>query len=196
MLIEEAKSISGLSYAELDEALGLSDGQAFRYARYPIDAKTRAPQAGSIQQLENCVAKYLGRPAHNVVAEDNRSIDETDVLNADGLVIGRPDSVDIGDAEDVDLQLGFEGDGPRFRRLKAGDPLGYEPIDSLIKRGASIEGWPEMFVLYAWQWGMLWKRRVPWLTLERYGISDGMSVEDWIAATFISAVNVFRKHQK
>jgi len=196
MLIEEAQSISGLSYAELDEALGLPDGQAFRYSRYPIDAKTRAPQAGSIQQLENRVAKFLRRPAHNVVVEDHRLVDENDLLNVGRLIIGTPDNVDIDDAADVDLQLVYEGDWPTFRRLKADDLLGYEPIDSLIKRGATIEEWPEMFALYAWQWGMLWERGVPWLTRERYGIADGVSVEDWIAATVVSALGDFRKHQK
>lgn len=46
MLIEEARDVSGLSYPKLDQALGLPDGQAFRYSQYPIVAKTRAPQAG------------------------------------------------------------------------------------------------------------------------------------------------------
>lgn len=58
MLIEEARSVSGLSYAQLDEALGLSEGQAYRYSLYPMEAKTRAPQAGSIQRLENRVAAF------------------------------------------------------------------------------------------------------------------------------------------
>src|SRR3546814_7312118 len=80
MLIEEAQSISGLSYAQLDEALDLPSGQSFRYSRYPVEAKTRAPQAGSVQRLENRVAVFLKRPRHIVVVE--RSEEHTSELQS------------------------------------------------------------------------------------------------------------------
>lgn len=183
MLIEEAQSISGLSYTQLDEQLGLPDGQAFRYSRYPVDEKTRAPQAGSIQQLENRVAVFLKRPAHKVVVENSRLISEENWLDPSGVVAGVPDHAELEDARDIDLQLGYEHDWPTFRRLKTDNVLDYESIDSLIKRGATRREWPESLMLYVWQWGMLWERGIPWLTRENYDIEPGISIGDWTAAT-------------
>ena len=70
MLIEEARDLTGLPYAELDAQLGLPDGQSYRYSLYPIQKKSRAPQAGSIQELENRVARLLKRTAHKIVVEN------------------------------------------------------------------------------------------------------------------------------
>lgn len=117
MLISEAQYVSGLSHAQLDEALGLSDGQSFRYSLYPLRAKTRAPQAGSIQQLENRVAALLKRPAHKVVVEDNRLLLGS-ISPFTNNAIGTPsDRLDLETSEATDFQLGYEGDWPTFRRL-------------------------------------------------------------------------------
>lgn len=74
ILIDEARTFTGMSYAELDEALGLEQGQSYRYSLYPRTGKTRAPQAASIQQLENRVAKLLKRCAHRLVIQNNKAV--------------------------------------------------------------------------------------------------------------------------
>lgn len=174
MLIEEARDVSGLSYPKLDQALGLPDGQAFRYSQYPIVAKTRAPQAGSVQQLEVRVARFLKRPAHVVVVENNSLLGGPGSHRLD-LVVGTPaDELDLGESNSTDLQLGYEGDWPTYRRLKYAEwSDSLESICSLVNRKASPEDWPEMLALYSWQWGVLWDRGIPWLSRPDYGFPAG-----------------------
>ncbi|WP_431017759.1 hypothetical protein [Burkholderia gladioli] len=188
MLIEEARDVSGLSYPKLDQALGLPDGQAFRYSQYPIVAKTRAPQAGSIQQLEVRVASFLKRPAHGVVVENNSLLDGATPHRLD-LVVGTPSGeLDLGDSESTDLQLGYEGDWPTYRRLKHAEWCGdLEPISSLVNRKASYEEWPEFLALYSWQWGVLWDQGIPWLSRPDYGFPPATPVSVVIRSVFEAA---------
>jgi hypothetical protein len=184
MLIEEARDISGLSYGKLDEALGLPDGQAKRYSLYPRSAKTRAPQAASIQQLENRVARFLERTAHIVVVENNAKIDVNDG-DWFGHIEGRPsDDLNLREYDPVDFQLGYEGDWPTYRRLKYSSMAlssSLTPIHELIAREAHSK-WQEMFILYSWQWGVLWDRGLPWLNRAEWNISPGAPVESFVPA--------------
>jgi len=163
LLIQEVRDITDLPYSEIDERLGLPEGQAFRYAQYPIDGKTRAPQAESIQSLENRVAKLLKRLPHRIVIEN-------DAIG--GVDIGTPDThPNLGELKATDLQLGYEGDWPTYRRLKTSDP--FDPrleisIAKLVAGNAPPAMWPEMFLLYGWQWGILWDCGLPWLDRVMY----------------------------
>jgi len=184
MLIEEARDISGLSYAKLDEALGLPDGQAKRYSLYPMCAKTRAPQAASIQQLENRVARLLKRTAHVVVVENNAKID-VDGGDWMGHVEGRPSGdLNLREYGPLDFQLGYDGDWPTYRRLKYTPRdlfSSLPPIHELIDRGAHSR-WQETLALYAWQWGVLWDRGLPWLDRAEWNISSDADVESFVLA--------------
>lgn len=182
MLIEEAQSISGLSYAQLDEALDLPSGQSFRYSRYPVEAKTRAPQAGSVQRLENRVAAFLKRPRHIVVVENNHLLNKENLFAFSDVIIGVPDGeLDLGNSTEIDLQLGYEGDWPTFRRLKASDWMNCEPISSLVKRRADFDEWPDMLALYAWQWGVLWDKDIPWLSRINLNFPADLPIESLVA---------------
>jgi len=152
MLIQETKHIGELnSYRELDEALDLPDGQSLRYDQYPIGAKTRAPQAASIQELENRVAKFLKRRAHKVIVENNRTRQD----------MGTPtDAVDLREFSSIDFQLGYEGDWPTYRRL--------------------ITSEPDLIELYCWQWGVLWDRGLPGLSRIEWGIPSDTPIEPFI----------------
>lgn len=182
MLIEEARDISGLSYGKLDEELGLPDGQAKRYSLYPMRAKTRAPQAASIQQLENRVARLLRRTAHIVVVENNAKLDVDD---GDWLrhIEGRPsDELNLREYNSMDFQLGYEGDWPTYRRLKYNPkdlfaPL--TPVHELVSREAHDE-WRELLKLYSWQWGILWDKGLPWLSREEWGIPADAPIESFL----------------
>lgn len=184
MLIEEARDISGLSYAKLDEALGLPDGQAKRYSLYPISAKTRAPQASSIQQLENRVARLLKRTAHIVIVENNAKID-VDGGDWIGHIEGRPsDDLNLRKYDPLDFQMGYDGDWPTYRRLKYSSMTLFSsltPIHELIAKRAHSR-WQEMLVLYSWQWGVLWDRGLPWLDRAEWSISPDAAVESFVPA--------------
>lgn len=179
MLVEEARDITGLSYAKLDEELGLPDGQAKRYSLYPMTEKTRAPQAGGIQQLENRVARLLKRTAHIVVIENNTKID---LDHGDWMhhIEGRPgDKLNLREFDSYDLQLGYEGDWPTYRRLKYSTKdlfSPWTPIHELLSRGAHDE-WKELLKLYSWQWGVLWDKGLPWLNRSDWDLPDNISVE-------------------
>ncbi|WP_439670861.1 hypothetical protein [Cupriavidus necator] len=164
MLIEEARDFTGLTFEQLDEALELKEGEAIRYSRYPIERGTRAPNADDIQDLEDRVARLLKRPAHTVVVENNA------VLNADPYadpVIGEPRSgMNLRDLDATDVQLGYEGDWPTYRRLKYSPPT----------RGVRV------LDLYLWQWGILWDKGVlPW-SREALGLPQSTPVEEFLPA--------------
>ncbi|MDY7579290.1 hypothetical protein RGU70_13285 [Herbaspirillum sp. RTI4] len=157
MLIEESRDITGLTFAQLDEKLDLPDGQSYRYSLYPIENKTRAPQANQIQELEYRVAKLLKRAAHIVVVENNGKIaNESEDFSQQDIVEGKPgDGLNLRQLDGIELQLGYDGDWPTYRRLKSDGVLFYGggvSIRDLVKRGVHSE-WPEMLRLYAWQWG-------------------------------------------
>lgn len=179
VLIEEARDITGFSYERLDEALGLRLGQSIRYSRYNKGGSdSRAPQAAGIQELENRVAKLLGRLAHTVVVENNSKITEGGFHQA-GFFAGHPEeNLNLREYKANDFQLGYEVDWPTYRRLKY-DPstlfCAFPPIHELVDKGTH-DAWPEMLKLYAWQWGALWDRGLPWLDRESIGVPGGTPV--------------------
>lgn len=183
MLIEEARDITGLSYERLDEALGLPHGQAIRYSRYNKGGgDTRAPQAAGIQELENRVAKLLGRMAHTLVVENNAEIGPGG-FHQPGFVAGHPEeNLNLREYKVDDFQIGYAGDWPTYRRLK-NEPgtlfREFLPIHNLVDRAAH-DAWPEMLKLYAWQWGVLWDRGLPWLRREAVGVPANTPVDAFL----------------
>jgi hypothetical protein len=183
MLIEEARDLTGFSYLQLDEKLGLPDGQAYRYSLYPITAKTRAPQAAGIQELENRVARLLKRAPHKIVVENNSKLAEGSLFSdshVEDIVGGK---LNLRDYDALDFQLGYEYDWPTYRRLKYDPEVLFcsgEKIFELIQLGAHNR-WPEMLRTYAWQWGILWDRGLPWLSRSEFGISEKWDIEFVVA---------------
>lgn len=168
ILIEEARALSGLSYPALDEALGLENGQSYRYSLYPRTKKTRSPQAASIQTLENRVAKLLKRRAHRLVIQNNAAIRQGQ--NGSGGSPATP--VGLDDIAHTDLQIGYEHDWPTFRRLKG----------RLVMEH------------YLWQWGILWdtgRLPYPW-SRELFGIPADMPVEAFLPALTMAHVHLRR----
>ncbi|MGA4079908.1 hypothetical protein ACI2VA_08690 [Ralstonia nicotianae] len=159
MLIEEALDITGLTLEELDEDLGLESGQAGRYSRC-----TRAPHAAGIQRLEEKVAALLKRPSHKVVIENNALLLEDWLADP---VVGVPAAgINLRPNESTDLQLGYEGDWPTYRRLKYSAPQdGVRLLD-----------------LYLWQYGVLWDMGTlpPEWSREAIGVPEDMPVEEFL----------------
>lgn len=171
MLIEEARDLTGLSYAKLDEALGLECGSSYRYSLYPPRAKTRAPQAGGIQSLENRVAKLLRRPAHKIVIERTSPLlDGCGLHNAIDLFTGEPAAdIDLRDSPATELELAYEYDWPTYSRLGKFNLARVREQNRLVN-------------LYAWQWGILWDRDVlaeQW-SREALGIPANVPVEAFL----------------
>lgn len=167
MLMEEVRDISGMTYAQLNEALQLPDGQAERYARYPWQTKNRSPQAAGIQELENRVAKLLKRTPHTVVVYNLARIGAGEVSSRK-YIEGRPIAgSDLRDYSADDFRLGYEGDWPTYRNLKSR---------------------PETLQLYAWQWGIMWERGLKWPSCEAIGLSAGTPVESFLPAITERAV--------
>lgn len=169
VLIDEARTFTGLSYPDLDHALGLEEGQSYRYSLYPRTGKTRAPQAASIQQLENRVAKLLKRHAYRLVIQNNKA-----AVRGDNEVIGGPgERVDLSGLAWSDLEIAYEHDWPTFRRLK--------------RRPATMHH-------YLWQWGVLWDKGLvphPW-SREVFGLPADMPVEAFLPALTKAHVTVRR----
>ncbi|MCT7327996.1 hypothetical protein [Ralstonia mojiangensis] len=175
MLIEEARDIAGLTFEELDHSLGLEPGQVIRYSRYPIEAGTRAPHAAGIQRLEEKVAALLKRPSHTVVIENNALLLEDWLADP---VVGVPAAdINLRTTESTDLQLGYEGDWPTYRRLKYSAPQdGVRLLD-----------------LYLWQYGVLWEMGTlpPEWSREAIGVPEDMPVEEFLPQLVEEA-----KHQR
>ena len=161
MLVEEARDLTGMSYADLDEALNLEPGQSARYALYPGLKKDRAPQAGSIQQLENRVAKLLKRTAHRVVIIDNAKVLSTDEMMHLEEVIGIPEAgINLREHDGASLQLEYENNWPTYRRLKCK---------------------PQNLRLYGWQWGILWDKMTPCPYRSQFGFGMEEFVEQCVS---------------
>lgn len=169
ILIDEARTLTGLSYSDLDAALDLPDGQSYRYSLYPRTLKTRAPQAASIQQLENRIAALLKRRAHRIVVRNNKA-----KIQGRDEIVGSPGNlIDFSDLAWSDLELAYEYDWPTFRRLKGRSVLEH----------------------YLWQWGILWDRGVvpyPW-TREGLGVPANMPVEEFLPSLTAAHVQARQK---
>lgn len=166
MLIDEARTLTGSTYAELDALLDLPEGQCYRYSLYPRTKKTRSPQAASVQNLENRVARLLKRRAHTILVQNNKAArpqgDET--LSVPG------DQDGLGDVDGSDLQLVYEHDWPTFRRLKDKAAMSH----------------------YLWQWGILWDRGtvpLPW-SRELFNLPADMPIEQFLPSLTAAHVNI------
>ena len=183
MLIEEARDLTGLTFEQLAEQLDLSFDDTKRYARHPWIKGSRAPKAVDIQDLENRVAKLLKRSAHIIVVENNAKISLENVHLIADIVEGKPsDGLNLRDFDSTDFQLGYEGDWPTYRRLKYYSKSWADtqtPIYKLVQRAAHNK-WPEMLKLYAWQWGILWDKGLPWLSREALRIDPSDSIETFL----------------
>ena len=181
MLIEEAKDITGLTYPKLDEALGIAVGQAMRYSEFHKGREDpHAPQAAGIQELENRVARLLGRTAHVIVVENNSKIGPGG-FEKPGFIEGAPgDGLNLRAYDAVDFQLGYDGGWPTYWSLKA-DPstiFCYFPkIHELVAQGLH-DDWPEMLQIYSWQWGVLWERGLPWLSRETMEVEPETPIDE------------------
>jgi hypothetical protein len=183
ILIEEALELTSLSIQQLNEALGLPEGQAERYLhRY----KDRGPQAGSIQELENRVAKLLKRTAHTIVIENTFKVMYRNYRFPDS-VVGKPaDNINLRDYGPECYELRYENDWPTFYQLKhQWDllPRGvYRPdssIRDILKRGAYDE-LPPGFCKFSFQWGVLWDKGIPWLKRELFGVEPNTPIEAFL----------------
>jgi hypothetical protein len=176
MLIQEARDVTGFNFKQLDQALGLEEGYSRRYSLYP--KKCRAPQAARLQDMENRIAKLLKRSAHVVVLEDLTK------------VVGKPHSgLNARDTDKYSLWLTYADNWPTYDCLKNYREPGMsengcdrqseqEPlIHELVGAGAAYEAWPHMLRLYAWQWGVLWDKGLPWLSREALGVAADTPVE-------------------
>ncbi|WP_028205907.1 hypothetical protein [Paraburkholderia nodosa] len=117
------------------------------------------PQAASIQQLENRVAKLLKRCPHRLVIQNNKAA----ALRQDEIMGAPSDPIDFDYLAWSDLQIAYEHDWPTFRRLK---------------------GHPETMNHYLWHWGILWDKGLvpyPW-SRELFGVPADMPVEDFLPA--------------
>lgn len=160
MLIEEARYLSQftpsgftnkvITYEELDAHLFCDPDRlppkkqprssgSMAYSKYPPGPNSRAPNADFIQNLELRVAKFVGRPSHTVVVENNALISEENLSKS--LSIGPPISgLNLRDYSAIDFQLGYQNDWPTFRRL----------------RYLSTPDGQPLFSLYAWQYSRVW----------------------------------------
>ncbi|GGC84761.1 hypothetical protein [Undibacterium terreum] len=190
ILIEEARDLTGFTFSQLDEYLGLPDGQSYRYSLYPISGKTRSPQAAGIQQLEDRVAALLKRCSHKLVVENNRKLNP-DILLSDDHVEGSPnDGLNLRGYDATDFQIGYEGDWPTYRRLKY-DRSSFDAclgISDILKSG-EFELLPEMIRIYAWQWGILWNKGIPGVSHLEAGIDLKIPIELYLPALVEQAKN-------
>lgn len=159
MLIEEARDISGMSFSQLDEKLDIPEGQSYRYSLYPMRSKTRAPQAGGIQGLENRVAKLLKRSAHTIVVLNNAKLINTENIFLVDTIERKPsEELNLREFDGALFELGYEGDWPTYRHLKLR---------------------PENLRFYAWQWGIRWDKDSPWCSREAWGIHPSAPIESF-----------------
>lgn len=157
ILISEARELTGLSWAKLDEALDLPAGQSKRYLSPYITKKGRAPQAAGIQRLEDRVAALLKRPNHKLFVfkmEDDDDQSEKP-LNSFGFsldeVMGIPESeMNLRFADSIELRIGYEYEWPDYRRLRASN-----------HRHVDESGVYSLFDIWSWQYGIFWDRTSP-----------------------------------
>lgn len=184
MLIDEARDISGMTFAELEdalEALGQPRSEVQRYAHSLPGRGGRAPLAASIQGLENRVAALLKRPAHKVLVY-RYARDGSPTLWSEDPILGVPaERPDLGDASPFELYLGYEDDWPTYRRLKASSIVGGRDGVSTLE-------------LHMWQWGILWDRGV--LPVPYTRESWGLGPDDPIEPLLAELVAVYKEHKR
>ncbi|MCS6473749.1 hypothetical protein NYD60_16405 [Burkholderia thailandensis] len=154
-LMEEVLIIGDINLSVTEDIPGLTIDKATRYRRFTPDCMARAPQAASIQALENKVASLLGRQAHTVEIAHKPS----------GKLLARPTAglnLRMFDASELELVY---GDGwPTFSQLTGEDPsLG-----------------PTHY-LYWWQWGVLWERGHPLFSRSEFGLGPNEPVDGFAA---------------
>lgn len=182
MLIREARDLTGLSYERLDEALGLTAGNSYRYSLDPSRSKSRAVQIGGIQSLENRVARLLRRPAHLIAVVETRELDALAMLYRMPVAnFGLPRHVGADD-----IELIYDNYWPTYADLSR---------DGRFDIERTWADQPELFHGFGWQWGCLWDqapdehrqkwcsqfRQIPrnWLSYwcERANIPEGLAIE-------------------
>lgn len=181
MLIREAHDVIGLNFRQLDEALGYEDGYCRRYSLFPRPC--RAPQAGRLQELENRVAKLLLRPPHVVVLEN---LTET---------LGVPHSgMNARDNSKYSLWFTYADGWPTYDLLRdhvePGTPIELQSniiksrpkVHELLRNEVAGDKWPLVLRLYAWQWGCLWDRGLPWLSRNAFGVPSELSVVSFVTS--------------
>jgi hypothetical protein len=145
-LMEELLLIGNVDSTDVETIPGLTLDRFLRYTRPSLDARARAPQAGSVQRLEDHVAAFLGRRSHKVVVRHKPS----------GCVISAPDEAfNLRMHDSWELELIYEDGWPTFAQL----------TDDFIDHG------PEYF-LYWWQWGILWDKGHPLFCRSDFGIEQ------------------------
>ncbi|WP_321901213.1 hypothetical protein [Paraburkholderia tropica] len=145
-LMEELLLIGDFDFEDVDTIHGLTHDKFIRYMRPSLDGRARAPQAGSIQALENNVATFLGRRSHKVVIRHKPS----------GAVIAAPEeALNLRMYESWELELIYEDGWPTFAQLS----------DDFIEHD------PEYF-LYWWQWGILWEKEHPLFNRSDFGMKQ------------------------
>lgn len=148
MLVREARWVSGLTYPQLDEALELSDGEAYRYAR-----KDRAPLAASIPRLEQRVADLTKRKARriSVFEGSNRKF------------VGYPEEFrELGRKKRQFLRAHF-----LFLAYEDGWPTFFDLVDVNQTRPDGDNA----LAAWCWQWGLLWEKGWPGLERSAFGFS-------------------------
>lgn len=143
MLIREARDLTGLSYEKLDEALGLTSGNSYRYSLDPSRPKSRAVQIGGIQSLENRVARLLRRPAHLIAVVETHELDALAMLYRMPVAnLGLPRHVGADD-----IELIYDNYWPTYADLSR---------DGRFDIECPWADQPELFRGFGWQWGCLW----------------------------------------
>lgn len=150
-LMEEVLLIGDLNLAVAERIRGLTTVEAVRYLRSSLDGKARAPQAASIQTLENKVATLLGRQAHTVAIAHKPS----------GKLLARPTAgLNLREFDASELELVYEDGWPTFSHLTGEDPsLG-----------------PAHY-LYWWQWGVLWEQGHPLFSRSEFGLGQSEPID-------------------
>ncbi|MDY7544627.1 hypothetical protein RGU75_00035 [Glaciimonas sp. CA11.2] len=182
MLIEEALELSSLTIEQLDEVLDFTPGIAGSYLH---QKKDRGPQAGSIQELENRVAKLVKRTAHTIVVENTYKVIFENYRFPDSIE-GKPaDNLNLRKYAPFCYELRYEDNWPTFNDLKHKNgnfPIFITPdrsIRSILKYGAYDE-LPIDFCHFSFQWGVLWDTGIPWLKRESFGISPNAHIDSFL----------------
>lgn len=193
MLVEEALDVGGMTISQLAQELDIPYERVKRYSRYPGEkGKTRGLQVASVQWLENKVAQVLQRSAHPVA-----------VKYASGDLANPTAELNVRDFNEFELWLGYSDGWPTYGRLKYGyenfwpvfgiardEPQMELSVHELVAKNASLCEWPKRVQPYAWQWGVLWDKGLPWLSRAILDIKADISVESFLPSMTSQAIRV------